>query len=77
MCYTGLTFKQELKQMPQVYVCIVEDKTHDPSTVMGPMDDRRAERVASGASINLNHTDWHISVIEEGEMPEGWKEKAE
>ena len=63
--------------MTQVYVCIVEDKTHEPSTVMGPMDARRAERVAGGASINLNHEDWHIDVIDEGEMPEGWKEKAE
>jgi hypothetical protein len=63
--------------MTQVYVCIVEDATNEPSTVMGPMAERRAERVAGGASINLNHSDWHIDIIDEDELPEGWKEKAE
>lgn len=63
--------------MTQVYVCIVEDATNKPSTVMGPMSEHRADRVERGASINLNHEEWHIDVIEEDELPEGWKEKAE
>jgi hypothetical protein len=59
-----------------VYVCIVEDDGHKPSLVMGPLGERQAERVAGGASINLNHDDFHIDILTEAELPEGWKEQA-
>jgi hypothetical protein len=43
---------------------------------MGPLGERQAERVAGGASINLNHDDFHIDILTEAELPEGWKEQA-
>jgi len=60
-----------------VFVCIVKDKTNEPSNVMGPMPVSQAERVARGASINLNHAEWHIVTLDEDKLPEAWKEKAE
>jgi len=60
----------------QVYVCIVKDDGTAAATVLGPMGERQAERVAGGASINLNHEEWHISVLTEAELPEGFKEQA-
>jgi hypothetical protein len=63
--------------MTQVYVCIIEDATNEPATVMGPMSEHSAERVARGASINLNHSDWHITTVGEDEICDEWKEQAE
>ena len=63
--------------MKRFYVCIVEDATNKPSNVMGPMDERQADQVSRGASINLNHADWHITTIDEDEISDEWKEQAE
>jgi hypothetical protein len=63
--------------MKRVYVCIVEDATNKPSNVMGPMSERSAVSVTNGASINLNHADWHIVTIDEDEISDEWKEQAE
>ena len=58
------------------YVSIVEDATDEPNTVMGPMSKRRADRVADGAGINLNHEAWHIDVRRKAQMHPDWLEKA-
>jgi len=49
----------------EYYVDIVEDGQTEPESHMGPMDFRRAQRVAEGASINLDHANWHIDIVNE------------
>lgn len=49
---------------PGWYVKIVETTTNKIEKEMGPMDERRAERVQRGASINLNHDEFHIETEE-------------
>ena len=63
--------------MKRFYVCIVKDATNEPSNVMGPMDHRQANQVQRGASINLNHSEWHITILDEDEISPEWKEQAE
>lgn len=61
----------------EFYVCIVEDEGYKPSKVMGPMSQRTAERVASGASINLNWERFHVSTFSTSQLPKGWAELAD
>lgn len=50
----------------EFYVEIVKRANDDdPESivkVMGPMSERKADRVADGASINLNHADYFVRV---------------
>lgn len=45
-------------------VHIIEDATGEVVQRMGPMDERRAEKVAAGASINLNHDEYSVEVVD-------------
>ena len=47
------------------YVEIVENKTDKVIKRMGPMNERTAERVFMGASINLNHDEYFVRIVEE------------
>jgi hypothetical protein len=49
----------------QVYVEIYEDATGKVDTCMGPMSRSAAERVERGASINLNHAEWSIRIVDQ------------
>jgi hypothetical protein len=50
-------------EMP--YVEIVEHSTAKVVERMGPMDQRRAERVERGANINLNRAEFFTRIVEE------------
>lgn len=45
-----------------VYVKIVEKKTNTVVKKMGPMEIRKADSVASGVRINLNHKEYKVVV---------------
>jgi hypothetical protein len=45
-------------------VRIVEKATGNVETEMGPMDPSKAEKVARGARINLNHEEFRVEVID-------------
>lgn len=49
---------------PGWYVQIIETATGKVEKEMGPMDERRAARVDSGASINLDHENFHTKLVE-------------
>lgn len=49
--------------MSKVYVEIVRNKPREIVKRMGPMDERRAERVEAGASINLNHEEFFTRIV--------------
>jgi len=59
------------------YVSIVADETGEPVKVMGPMSWNSSEKVVRGASINLNHREYSVSVTSKENLPDGWIEKAE
>ena len=50
--------------MKQFYVEIVRDKGDKVMKRMGPMGERRADKVADGASINLNHEHYFVRTVE-------------
>ena len=47
------------------YVRIIEDETGKVEKEMGPMSERKADRVESGVLINLNHERFTV-VVERG-----------
>lgn len=47
------------------YVEIVKTSTDEVVKIMGPMNERSAERVLAGASINLNHDEYSVRIIQE------------
>lgn len=49
--------------MAQVYVEIVKDKGNEVVKRMGPMGEQRADRVADGASINLNWDEYSVRIV--------------
>lgn len=46
-----------------VFVEISSKSTGEIVKRMGPFDERKADRVASGASINMNHEDYRVTVV--------------
>ena len=46
------------------FVEIVNTNTEAIVKRMGPMKERDAERVFAGASINLNHDDYFLRIVE-------------
>lgn len=46
-----------------LYVEIVNTKTGKVVKRMGPMNERAADRVKSGAMINLNHAEYHTRIV--------------
>lgn len=54
----------EREQM-QYYVEIVRTHDENVESRMGPMPERRAERVEMGVQINLNHEHYHTRIVEE------------
>lgn len=46
------------------YVEIVKDDSKEVVKRMGPMNERKAEKVADGASINLNHDAYSIRIVD-------------
>jgi len=53
--------RKELTKM--VLVEIYNKATNEVCKRMGPMNDRKAERVMAGASINLNHDDFAVRIV--------------
>lgn len=49
--------------MENYYVEIVEDATGNIVKSMGPMSERKADRVEAGAFINLNHDKFSIRIV--------------
>ena len=47
---------------PQYTVNIYHTTTGELVTQMGPMGERKADKVYAGASINLNHDEYHIDI---------------
>lgn len=47
-----------------VYVEIVNTETEEVVERMGPMTERKADKVENGASINLNHEKYHTRIVE-------------
>ena len=47
------------------YVEIWKHGEEEPDTIMGPMSERRAESVDSGANINLNHDEYYTIIVED------------
>lgn len=47
----------------QYFVEIVCDADGEVVRRLGPMGEREADRVAAGASINLNHEEYTIAVV--------------
>lgn len=56
------------------YVLIKDYETDSIVKKMGPMPERKADRVYSGASANLNHDDYFVVQVSENEF-EAQKEK--
>ena len=54
-----------MSEQTQYNVEIVEDATDEVVKRMGPMPERRAEKVAAGAMINLDHDRFHVRVVED------------
>ncbi|MCB1718775.1 MAG: hypothetical protein KDK05_26865 [Candidatus Competibacteraceae bacterium] len=53
------------------YVVITKDATGDIIQKMGPVSNLRdAERIKSGASINLNHNEYSVQILNEDELRE-------
>ena len=50
--------------MTQYFVEIVRYETDEVVKRMGPMDERKADKVDSGANINLNHDGYYTRIIE-------------
>jgi len=48
-----------MKDKTYVYIC--DFKTRTIHSTMGPMHERKADRVISGASINMNLDDYFIT----------------
>lgn len=48
-----------------VYVEIVEKNSGEVVERMGPMHERKAEKVESGVNINLNHQDFFTRIVNE------------
>lgn len=46
------------------YVEIVEKATGEVVERMGPMNERTAEKVKRGASINLNHKEYFTRIVD-------------
>lgn len=46
------------------YVEIVHDESGEVMTRMGPMGERAAEKTEGGASINLNHAEYSIRIVD-------------
>ena len=57
--------------MKQYYVEIVERGVNPSVNIMakrmGPMSERKAERVRSGAMINLNLDNYYVRIVEENQ----------
>ncbi len=49
----------------QFYVEVVNAKTNEFSRRIGPMSERKADRVESGVLINLNNEDYFTRILEE------------
>ena len=49
------------------FVEIVKHETDEVVKRMGPMDERRADKIDSGANINLNHDDYYTRIIKKEE----------
>jgi nitrogen regulatory protein PII-like uncharacterized protein len=47
------------------YVHIIEDATGKVIKEMGPMSERKAEKVERGANINLNHERFTVVISDE------------
>jgi hypothetical protein len=45
------------------YVEIVETETGKVEKRMGPMSERKAEKVEDGANINLDHENYHTRIV--------------
>ena len=58
----------EVQQDPR-YVEIVEDATNKVVKRMGPHPLRKAEKIADGASINLNHELYSVRVVKLKKTP--------
>jgi hypothetical protein len=55
----------EEKPAERFYVEIVKDGPPEEVVKrMGPMHERRADKVADGASINLNHDEYSVRIVE-------------
>ncbi len=52
----------------EYYVEIYRKSDGEIQERMGPMPERRAERVESGANINLNHENYATRMVEAGEV---------
>lgn len=52
------------KRVPGWYVNIIESATGKVEKSMGPLTRNQAERVDTGASINLDHDKYHTEVVE-------------
>lgn len=46
------------------YVEIVKDDTNEVVKSMGPMSEHRAEKVADGALINLDHEHYSVRTVQ-------------
>ncbi len=49
----------------QVYVEIYEDASGEIANCMGPMSRTKAERTERGASINLDHANWSMRIVDQ------------
>lgn len=63
-CPECLTQRKRTMASEQVYVEIFNIKSKEIAECMGPMDLRKAEKVAAGASINMGE-DWSVRIVDE------------
>lgn len=57
--------------MSVYYVEIVDDETGEVVKRMGPMNERKAERVENGANINMDHNRYYTRIAGGGEDERG------
>ena len=49
------------------YVEIVAYEDDEVASRMGPMSERKANKVDAGANINLNHEEYYTRIVQEGD----------
>ena len=60
--------------MKDYYVEIVEYGTGEIVKSMGPMSERKANKVEGGANINLNHEEYFTRIINKSELQDANRE---
>lgn len=69
-------FRRGFRGVTTHFVLIVRYTTGKVIKRMGPMSERKAEKVERGATINLNHAEFHSRIVPKKEAAD-WEDETE